>query len=81
MKSDYDWTSGQYPTWTESAWKGFSARSFLKGDPSHDHMVFGVGVSVFLVSLVLVWWTEKHAVVIFNVSGSQYRMESDNVVT
>ena len=71
----YDWASGQYPTWTESIWKEFSARSFLKGQPSHDHLVFGVGVSVFLLSLVIVYWTDKYSSVIFPSSlGAEYRV-------
>jgi len=80
IKKNYDWSSGQYPTWTESVWKGFSAKSFLQGDPSHDYVVFGVGISVFLVSLILVWWTEKHSVIIFSESGSEHRMD-DTVAT
>jgi len=78
VKKNYDWSSGRYPTWTESVWKGFSGKSFLKGSPDHDYMVFGVGVSVFLISLALVFWSEKHAVVIFsNLSGAEYRIENN----
>eukprot|EP00092_Neocalanus_flemingeri_P064854 GFUD01078765.1.p1 GENE.GFUD01078765.1~~GFUD01078765.1.p1 ORF type:complete len:728 (-),score=215.66 GFUD01078765.1:216-2399(-) len=74
VMESYDWTSGQYPTWTESIWKEISFRSFLQGDPAHDQLVFGVGVAVFLVSMVSVWWVEKNAVLIFPHSGGDYRL-------
>ena len=50
---------------------------FSQGDPSHDHLVLGLGVSIFLVSLALVWWGEKHAVIIFsNMAGAELRIDS-----
>jgi len=74
VMESYDWGSGLYPTWTESIWKEISGRSFLQGDPEHDHQVLGVGVAIFLVSLVSVWWVEKNAVLIFPHSGGEYRL-------
>jgi len=74
VMESYDWAGGKYPTWTESIWKEISGRSFLRGDPAHDHLVFGVGVTLFLVSLVSVWWVEKNAVLIFPHSGGEYRL-------
>jgi len=70
----YDWSNGPYPTWTESVWKTISGRSFLQGDPAHDHVVFSVGVVMFLVSIVSVWWVEKNSVLIFPNSGGEYRL-------
>ena len=50
---------------------------FSQGDPSHDHLVLGLGVSIFLASLALVWWGEKHAVIIFsNMAGAELRIDS-----
>eukprot|EP00090_Calanus_glacialis_P006390 TRINITY_DN14985_c0_g1_i1.p1 TRINITY_DN14985_c0_g1~~TRINITY_DN14985_c0_g1_i1.p1 ORF type:complete len:720 (+),score=264.67 TRINITY_DN14985_c0_g1_i1:64-2223(+) len=74
VMESYDWASGKYPTWTESIWKKITARSFLQGDPGHDHLVLGVGVSVFLVSMLSVWWVEKNAVLLFPHSGGEYRL-------
>merc|ERR1712142_837111 len=37
-RKHYDWGSGRWPTWTESVWKGFSARSFLLGSPGGDQI-------------------------------------------
>jgi len=61
----YDWSSGLYPTWTESIWKVISARVFLRGDPRFDHGVFSLGVLLLLTSLTLVWWVERRAALIF----------------
>ena len=39
--------------------------------------MLGLGVSIFLVSLGLVWWGEKHAVIIFsNMAGAELRIDS-----
>jgi len=76
----YDWASGKYPTWTESIWKEISGRSFLQGDPRHEQVVLGVGIGVFLVSLLSVWWVEKNAVLLFPQSGCEYRLGA-NIAT
>ena len=75
-RKHYDWDSGQWPTWTESVWKGFSARSFLLGSPAHDSLVFGVGLSVFLLSLLLGWWIQCRAELLFSPSGDQIQLAS-----
>jgi len=76
----YDWASGKYPTWTESVWKEISGRSFLQGDPTHDQLVLGIGVGVFLASLLCVWWVEKNAVLLFPQGGCEYRIGA-NIAT
>ena len=76
VSKHYDWSSRQYPTWTESVWKGFSARRFLVGSPGHDGMVFGVGISVLVVSLLLGWWTQSKAHIIFSQSPEEERLAS-----
>ena len=78
VQESYDWSSGRYPTWTESVWKGFSGRSFLQGDPGHDKLVFGVGFSVFFLSFAFVWWADKNSDLIFSSqSGSEYRIDNN----
>ena len=78
VQEGYDWSSGLYPTWTESVWKGFSGRSFLQGSPGHDQVVFGVGLSIFFLSFAFVWWADKNSDIIFtSQSGSEYRIDSN----
>ena len=76
VRRHYDWASGEFPTWTESVWKSFSARSFLQGSPGHDHLVFGVGLSVLVVSLLLGWWTSSKATILFSPSGEEVHLAS-----
>ena len=76
VRQHYDWASGQFPTWTESVWKGFSARSFLQGSPGHDRLVFGVGISVFLLSLLLGWWSRVKASILFSPCGEEIQLAS-----
>ena len=76
VRRHYDWASGQFPTWTESVWKGFSARSFLRGSPGHDSLVFGVGVTVLILSLLLGWWSSSKASILFSPSSEEIRLAS-----
>ena len=76
MRQSYDWASGKFPTWTESVWKGFSARSFLRGSPGHDRLVFGVGLTVLIISLLLGWWTSSKAHILFSPSSEEIRLAS-----
>jgi len=65
LQEDYDWTSGQYSTWTESIWKVISGRLFLRANPTQDYGTLGLGLIILLISLPSVWWMEKHASTIF----------------
>ncbi|RZB39345.1 Nicastrin and/or Peptidase M28 domain containing protein [Asbolus verrucosus] len=40
---DYDWSSGEYSTWTESIWNDFRLRIFLKPSASHENMTVAIG--------------------------------------
>ena len=73
-RKHYNWDSGRWPTWTESVWKGFSARSFLLGSPGHDRLVFGVGLSVLLLSLLLGWGIQSKADLLFSPAGDQIQL-------
>jgi len=70
VTEDYDWASGLYPTWTESIWKVINARVFLRGDPSHDHGIFSLGVIILVLSLASVWWLQQKAHIIFGEAGA-----------
>jgi len=75
VKENYDWASGQYPTWTESIWKVISGRIFLQGSPSHDYGIFSLGIALFLVSILIVYWVDKNSKIIF---AEQKSIEVDN---
>jgi len=77
VMEDYDWSSGLYPTWTESIWKVISGRLFLQGSPAHDHGVFAMGIVILVVSLLVVFWLDKNSAIIFT---KQKTVEVDNPV-
>jgi len=77
VMEDYDWSSGKYPTWTESIWKVISGRLFLQGSPAHDHGIFAMGIIILGLSLVAVFWLDKNSAVIFT---QQKTVEVDNPV-
>lgn len=62
---DYDWLSGEYPSWTESRWETFSTRIFLQASKTQEVTVFVTGLIVFLFSIVITYWTSIKVDVIF----------------
>jgi len=62
---DYDWSSGEYPSWTESRWETFSTRIFLQASTTQEVTVFVTGLIVFLLSIVITYWTSVKVDVIF----------------
>ena len=65
LNTDYDWLSGEYPSWTESRWETFSTRIFLQASKTQEVTVFVTGLIVFLFSIVITYWTSIKVDVIF----------------
>ena len=74
---EWDTTSLNFPTWTESVWKNIGARMFLKGSPGYDLGIFALGILVCLISFPLTFWTNKNVGLIF---GQVKSVEVDNPV-
>ena len=62
---DYDWSSGEYSSWTESRWETFSTRIFLQASKTQEVTVFVTGLIVFLLSIAITYWTSIKVDVIF----------------
>ncbi|KAH8288623.1 hypothetical protein KR054_006753 [Drosophila jambulina] len=61
----YNWSSGQYSTWTESTWSQFSARIFLRPSNVHQITTLSVGIVVLIVSFCLVYIISSRSEVLF----------------
>ncbi|XP_017058598.1 nicastrin isoform X2 [Drosophila ficusphila] len=61
----YDWSSGQYSTWTESTWSQFSARIFLRPSSVHQITTLSVGIVVLIISFCLVYIISSRSEVLF----------------
>lgn len=70
LNDSYDFTSGQYSTWTESTWREMSARIFLRPSASHETLTLSIGFVVLLLSFVLVFLVNSRSEVLFNQSAS-----------
>jgi nicastrin len=68
---DYDWSSGEYSTWTESSWNHFSVRIYLKPSLAHDLFTLFLGLAVFILSSLLIWWVNEKAEFIFESRGER----------
>ncbi|XP_060679148.1 nicastrin-like, partial [Hemiscyllium ocellatum] len=63
-----DWASAEYSTWTESRWKGINARIFLVASKKLEIITLLTGIGVLLLSLVLVYFINAKANVLFTCS-------------
>lgn len=52
--SDYDLSSSEYSTWTESVWHEVQIRMFLRQSLKLQIVIFVLGILVFLFSFVIV---------------------------
>ena len=65
---DYDWSSGQYSTWTESGWALIAAKLFLIPSPSQEIGLVVSGVIVVILSFIVTYLINRRADQIFNQS-------------
>lgn len=65
VKSDYNWASGTFPTWTESVWREFSVRMFLKPSRSHESLTLSLGIVVLLLSFLIVYFANSRSQILF----------------
>lgn len=62
---DYNWTSGQYSTWTESTWTQFSARIFLRPSNVHEVSILSTGIVFFIISFCIIYIISSRWEVLF----------------
>nr|XP_022920439.1 nicastrin [Onthophagus taurus] len=63
---DYDWSSNEYSSWTESVWRELSVRMFLRPSPSHEKMTFAIGAMVMALSFIFVYFVSSRSHVLFS---------------
>jgi nicastrin len=62
---DYDWSSGQYSSWTESTWGDIKLKIFLKPSAAHENMTIALGSMVFIFSLLFVYFVKSRSHILF----------------
>lgn len=65
---EYDWSSGEFSTWTESTWKEFSMQIFLKPSAQHENITITIGTAILILSFIIVYYTNKRADILFNIN-------------
>ncbi|XP_046662267.1 nicastrin isoform X2 [Homalodisca vitripennis] len=63
---NYNWTSGEFSSWTESVWPEMSLRMFLKPAFNQELYTLISGVVVLFLSFSSVYWVNRHAGQLFN---------------
>ncbi|CAH0548545.1 unnamed protein product [Brassicogethes aeneus] len=62
---DYDWSSGQYSTWSESTWDDISMRVFLKPSPAHEKLTISIGSISMILSFAIVYFFKTRSHILF----------------
>ncbi|CAH1110152.1 unnamed protein product [Psylliodes chrysocephalus] len=62
---DYDWSSGQYSSWTESTWKELNVRLFLKPSANQGKMTMAIGCISMIFSFLLVYFIKSRSHILF----------------
>ncbi|KAF5286499.1 hypothetical protein FQR65_LT12582 [Abscondita terminalis] len=63
---DYNWTSGQYSSWTESTWKDLNVRMFLRPSPAHERFTLAIGSITLVMSIIVVYFIKSRSDVLFS---------------
>ncbi|XP_054278426.1 nicastrin-like isoform X1 [Macrosteles quadrilineatus] len=63
---NYNWTSGEFSSWTESVWPELSLRMFLRPSHSQELNTMMVGLVVLFLSFLSVYWVNRNADELFN---------------
>ncbi|XP_052737309.1 nicastrin [Bicyclus anynana] len=65
IKSDYDLTSGEFSTWTESVWQAIWARVFVRASGAGARLAAVAGVLATAAAAVVTFWLQRDAALVF----------------
>ncbi|XP_053601840.1 nicastrin [Plodia interpunctella] len=62
---DYDFTSGEYSTWTESVWQAMWARVFVSASGAGARLAAVAGAGATALAAALTFWIHRHSSIVF----------------
>lgn len=62
---DYDWSSGQYSSWTESIWWEMGVRMYLRPSAAHEKMTIAIGSMSMIFSFIVVYFVKSRSHILF----------------
>lgn len=62
---DYDWSSGEFSSWSESTWDEMHVRMFLRPSKAQENMTIAVGTITVILSFVLVYFIKSRSHIFF----------------
>ncbi|XP_069354444.1 nicastrin isoform X1 [Maniola hyperantus] len=65
IKSNYDMTSGEFSTWTESVWQALWVRVFVRASGAGARLAAAVGALATAAAAALTFWLQRHAARVF----------------
>lgn len=69
LSLDYNWSSGEYSTWSESTWNSLSSRIFLRPSRIHEAITLTTGIVVLVFSFCLVYIISTRSEILFEDPG------------
>ncbi|XP_075147809.1 nicastrin [Haematobia irritans] len=78
---NYNWSSGEYSTWSESTWSSLSSRLFLRPSRTHEIITLTTGIVVFLLSFSLIYIISTRSEVLFEDPGPNASTDALNPPT
>lgn len=63
--ADYEFSSGQYSTWTESVWQAMWARLFVSAGGGGARAAALTGAAATALAAALTFWLQRHSRVVF----------------
>ncbi|XP_013099551.2 nicastrin [Stomoxys calcitrans] len=78
---NYNWSSGEYSTWSESTWSSLSSRLFLRPSRTHEIITLTTGIVVFLLSFCLIYIISTKSEILFEDPGPNASTDALNPPT
>ncbi|XP_073943574.1 nicastrin [Choristoneura fumiferana] len=65
LSPDYDMSSGEFSTWTESVWQTMWARVFVSAGGGGARAALGAGAAATVLTALLTFWIQRHVARVF----------------
>ncbi|XP_045455287.1 nicastrin [Melitaea cinxia] len=80
VKADYDMTSGEFSTWTESVWQAMWARVFVSAGGGGARLAAVAGVLATSAAALLTFWLQRHATLIFLDAPASLHSDASGII-
>ncbi|CAH2267190.1 jg2922 [Pararge aegeria aegeria] len=80
IKPDYDLTSGEFSSWTESVWQTIWARVFVRASGAGARLAAVTGALATAVAAILTFWLQRHSALVFIDAPSSVSSDAAGII-